>query len=170
MNGRASGQPIAALPARTHHGRTTTDEINARVEEVGRLLALRRTRTQIHQEATKRWGCHWQTVNRYVRRARENAMRALGRTKEDCISQAIAFNHLVMQSDAEWRDKLAAHRDNNELLGLYPPKIARLKGSGPGGAVEITNRTVIVESPIDPEEVTGPTRAQDQVAAVRRAG
>jgi hypothetical protein len=67
-----------------------------------------------------------------------------------------AYNGSIKQSpDAEWRDKLAAHRDNNERLGLYPLKMARLEGTGPDGTITITNHPIIAESAIDRDLVTG---------------
>jgi hypothetical protein len=50
------------------------------------------------------WGCCWQTAERYVRRAREAALRALGRTKEDHIIEAIAFNDAVERFRASVRE------------------------------------------------------------------
>ncbi len=66
-------------------------------------------------------------------RARREAILRSQRTKEDHFAQAIAFNEAVIRSpDAKWSDKLAAHRDNNELLGLYPPKPRALQGADGG--------------------------------------
>ena len=127
--------------------RSTAAKLAARVEAVDRMLARRLTRTQIHREAERLWGVGWQSADRYMLRARENALRALGQTKEDAIAESFAFLASVIRNpDAEVRDKLVANRDIGELLGLYPPKAARLKGTGPDGDA-LTIVTVIAESP-----------------------
>ena len=143
-----SRTPTQGHPMSRH--RSTAGEIAVRVEAVDRMLARRLTRTQIHQEAERLWGCGWQSADRYMFLARENALRTLGLTRESARALAVAFNEYVIRSpDAEVQDKLAANRDNNALLGLYPPRIARLKGTGPDGDA-LTIITVIAESPIDP--------------------
>ena len=127
--------------------RSTAAKLAARVDAVSQMLAQRMTRTQIHREAERLWGVGWQTAERYMLRARENALRALGQTKEDAIAESFAFLASVIRNpDAEVRDKLVANRDIGELLGLYPPKAARLKGTGPDGDA-LTIVTVIAESP-----------------------
>ena len=131
--------------------RSTAAKLAARVEAVDRMLARRLTRTQIHREAERLWGCGWQSADRYMLRARANLLRTLGQTKEDAIAESFAFLASVIRNpDAEVRDKLAANRDIGELLGLYPPRIARLKGTGPDGDALTIINTVIAESPIDP--------------------
>jgi hypothetical protein len=90
-------------------------------------------------------------------RARKQAIKNSQRPKEDHIVEAIAFNNSVKRSDAKWSDKLAANRDNSELMGLYPPKTARLEGSRPGGAVEIINIYWPHELPQAAPEQTGCT-------------
>ena len=126
--------------------RSTAAKLAARVEAVDRMLARRLTRTQIHQEAERLWGVGWQTAERYMFFARENALRSLGQTRESARAMAVAFNNLVIQSrDVEVQDKLVANKDNNELMGLYPPRIARFKGTGPDGAISIENRLIVVK-------------------------
>jgi len=143
-----SRTPTQGPPMSRH--RSTAGEIAVRVEAVDRMLARRLTRTQIHQEAERLWGVGWQSADRYMLRARENALRTLGQTKEDATAESFAFLASVIRDpQAEVRDKLAANRDIGELLGLYPPRIARLKGTGPDGDA-LTIITVIAESPIDP--------------------
>jgi hypothetical protein len=154
---RVVGRPWPSHTKRPYR-KSTNDEIEARVDETGRMLALRMTKTQIHQEAGRLWGCHWRTADRYMARARKQAIKNSQRPKEDHLAQAVAFNKAVIRSpDAKWSDKLAANRDNSELLGLYPPRTARLEASRPGGAVEIINIYWPHELPQEAPEQTGCT-------------
>ena len=140
-----SRTPTQGPPMSRH--RSTAAKLAARVDAVSQMLAQRMTRTQIHREAERLWGCGWQAADRYARHARENALRTLGQTREDAIAESFAFLASVIRNpDAEVRDKLVANRDIGELLGLYPPKAARLKGTGPDGDA-LTIVTVIAESP-----------------------
>lgn len=136
----------------------TTKQITDRVDLVGQWLALRRTKTEIHNEVATRWGCHWRTADNYIVRARQAALERLKKPKEEHLADAIAFNEAVLSSpETEWKDKIAANKDKSELIGLYPPKGIKTEVSGPdGGAMEIRHVRIVVESSIDPEEVTGP--------------
>lgn len=145
-------------PPQRYGNRRSTDAIMERTEEVGRWMAMRWTKTRIHQEAKERWGVHWNTANRYMVRARKLALKALKTSKEEHLADAIAFNEAVLSSpDADWRAKLDANKDKSELIGLYPPKNTRTELSGPDGKPlpPGAQTMVVISTNLTPEELPG---------------
>ena len=153
-------------PMPTPGRKPTASEIEARVDLVGVWLATGSKRAETHKRGLELWGCCWQTIDRYARRAREAAIKALREPKENHLATAVAFNEAIIHAtDASWSEKLAASKDRSELLGLYPPKTIREQNLDKDGkptdpVAAVTNQTIIYLPQKDTEPAQLPTPEQ----------
>lgn len=115
----------------------TAKDYGKRVQQCIELLALRRTRHEIIAAMTAEYGVHWQTVDRYLLRAREVMLERSQRPKRDHIADAFSlYENVIKDPMATRKERLQAQDGLNDLLGLRAPR--RTEISGPDeGPIEI---------------------------------
>jgi hypothetical protein len=110
----------------------TNDELEKRIEEVELLMARGARPSQIHAAICKKYGIHWNSVNRYMVRARKNIQKRFARSREQHRADSFTFyESMIMAGDASPGAKIRARQRIDELLGLDAPKRTEL--SGPDG-------------------------------------
>jgi hypothetical protein len=123
--------------------RSTDAVIDARIDEVVAILSAQAniSKYALRERLAKEWKCHWQTVDRIVRRAREELLKRLKRDKEEFRCDALtSLERETQHPDAKVR--LAAWAQIREMCGLDEAR--RTEISGPKGGPIVTKEENIL--------------------------
>ena len=167
----AQSEPVKSeKPPVTRRGQSkpyrkpTAQVLAERIDAVANMMARLCTRSQIHKYAVQQgWGIHWNSVDRYMVRARKLLAERSQMTKEQ--ARGICLNVLLgVINTGSPRERIAAEARLAEIFGINAP--ARSEISGPEGApIAVAEKVVILELPALDDRA-----AQDEaaVAAWRR--
>lgn len=141
-------------PKQKQKGRSTDAVMEARVDEVIAIFSAQAniSKYALRERLTKEWNCHWQTVDRIQRRAREELLKRLKRDKEEFRCDALtSLERETQHPDAKVR--LAAWAQIREMCGLDEARRTEITGAD-GGAI------ILAQTQFDPAAVRGPAPAK----------
>lgn len=110
----------------------TVEEYDARVEAIMDAISAQPnlTRYKLHAIYCKKWKVRWETIDRYLTRAREKLLEKLKASKEQYRSNAVVFYEQVISNPLEeTTNKLKAQKLLVELLGVAEPKRVEVTGA-----------------------------------------
>lgn len=112
-------------------GQTIIDT-QERVENVVRMLVQRAGKTMIRKACRELWGrLSHQTIDKYIKRARELMRARSERDAAELVSDALAtYESIIGDPIATLLDKTRAQRCIDNLMGLARPKRVELTGAG----------------------------------------
>lgn len=155
--------------------RSSDSEIDRRIGQAMDVLARKPTirRSELHrifaQDPKTRWvdkagePVVWQTVDRIVRRARQEILDRATRPKHDIIADIVA-GYERDQADGKASVRMAARQGIRELLGLDAPRKTEITGADgaqlPAMVVQVVGTVVVPE----PKQVQGNDPLQIEVA------
>lgn len=167
--------PAERTRIRISKHKSTVAEYNKRIFTVKRWLAQGLTEGEIKVIAKDRWLIKWRQALRYVAHARQSLLAEQGTDKAEMRGRSLAFYQNILSDNTEREivktstkkdgskvveiekrpavtlaQKMAAQEGMRKLLGLDAPIVVHNSVSG---------GMIVVQSPIDPEEVTGPAPA-----------
>src|SRR5882724_1768014 len=98
--------------------RATREETEKRINAVVQLLGRGVSDREIKRSFGQRYGTSEKTASSYIRFARARLRESAERPIEDLISESYGFYSAILRSNADTREKLAARRQLDQLLGL----------------------------------------------------
>lgn len=101
------------------------EEMIKRLAVVTDWLMAGKTKHQIHREAEKLWGVYWQTADSYITRARVIMRAEIERPRVDLAAEQ--FKHYRRIAATDEKDRVAALRAIDDLLGLNAPKVIQFE-------------------------------------------
>lgn len=156
--------PVTRRGQSKPYRKPTAQVLAERIDAVANMMARLCTRSQIHKYAVQQgWEIHWNSVDRYMVRARKLLAERSQMTKEQ--ARGICLNVLLgVINTGSPRERIAAEARLAEIFGINAP--ARSEISGPEGApIAVAEKVVILELPALDDQ---PARDQADVEAWRR--
>lgn len=113
----------------------TVEQYDARVDAIIDVISDQPnlSRYKIHKIFCARFNVRWETIDRYLARARETLRERLKRDKEEVRSNAVAFYEMVISNPKNPPNvRLRAQESLCELLGVNAPSKVELTGAEGG--------------------------------------
>jgi hypothetical protein len=119
----------------------TNRQMLERIILVSGMIARRAHKHEIKKILREKYGIGARQAEVYFARARKRLIKRSGRPREDHIAEAFAlYENTIRNPESDLKDKLAAQRELNQLLGLYAPlKVAPTNIAGDAPAEIITS-------------------------------
>lgn len=129
---RRHKRPANPIPADARPRKATRVEIRARITQVSEWLCEGHRKHEIKRFCRDQWGIGPRQVETYLRLARASLVEAAGQPRDILVAQSLGFLMSVLHdSSARARDRVAACKEANSLLGLHAPtKIAPVTPEG----------------------------------------
>jgi hypothetical protein len=142
------------MPENVRH--PTEAEIEDRVLMCRRLLSQGRYDGEVKKAVAAHYRCSPRTVERYLRRARDELVAESGKGRDELRAEGYGFYREVRgNANAETRDRLKAQERIDKLLGLEAPTKVDV---ATGVRVEMTEEIVDGDHPQDDQGTPGAGR------------
>lgn len=151
-------------------GQTSREELEFRYAQVAKWISLSKKKGEIKKLAYQEWGIKPRTFENYYTAAYKILAAEADTTPDEQFQKSVRFYELVIADDsAEFKDKIAARKALDELLGIQKPrKTAQVGANGqvvdPVTGGDVVNLTVVMN------RLVTAGMSDDQLKALAAAG
>lgn len=138
-------------PNRKPYVKPTEQERDERIEQMMEIIANAPniSKYRLRRIFTKKWKVQWNTVDRYLSRARNLLRERLNVSREAIRADAVGFYQSVISDLSQsMRDRLRAQKLLVELLGAAAPQKIEVSGQE-GGPIQTETKAYIGQLGVD---------------------
>lgn len=104
-------------------GQTSREELEFRYEQVAQWISLDKKKSEVKRLAYAKWGIKPRTFENYYSAAYKILRDAADITPDESFAKAVRFyEHVIANDETEYKDKIAARKALDELLGIQKPR------------------------------------------------
>lgn len=104
-------------------GQTSREELEFRYEQVAQWISLDKKKSEVKRLAYAKWGIKPRTFDNYYSAAFKILRDAADITPDESFAKSVRFyEHVIANDETEYKDKIAARKALDELLGIQKPR------------------------------------------------